>query len=100
MNKLPMTPTEIEAWQAEMAVQEAALRDLVKHHMPEMQLDCLLAAYVSAADHHGVLVECGQALIEIGGRLLFKQLGLQPAAACAVPASGQPLQHPMPSTVQ
>ena len=99
MNKLPMTPTEIEAWQAEMAVQEAALRDLVKHHTPEMQLDCLLAAYVSAADHHGVLVECGQALIEIGGRLLFKQLGLQPAI-CSVPASQQPMQHPMPSTVQ
>ena len=100
MNKLPITPAEIDAWQAEMAAQEAALRDLVKHHMPEMQLDCLLTAYVNAAREHNKLVECGQALIEIGGRLLFNQLGLQPAAACAVPASGQPLQHPTPSTVQ
>ena len=100
MNKLPITPAEIDAWQAEMAVQEAALRDLVKHHMPEMQLDCLLSAYINAAIHHGQQAGCGQALIEIGGRLLFQQLGLQPAAACAVPVSGQPLQHPTPSTVQ
>lgn len=97
MTKLPTTPVEIDAWQAEMAVEEAALRDRVKHHMPEMQLDCLLTAYVNAAREHGKLLNCGQALIEIGGRLLFGQFGFQPGS---VPAPGQPLQHAMPSTVQ
>ena len=97
MNKLPFTPAEIDAWQAEMRTTEAALRDSVKDHMPEMQLDCLLTAYVNAAREHGKLLDCGQALIEIGGRLLFGQFGLQPGS---VPAPGQPMQHPMPSTVQ
>lgn len=100
MNKLPTTPAEVEAWQAEMGIHEAALRKQVGELMPELQLDCLITAYLETARQQGKLGECGQVLIEIGGRLLFNQLGIKPAKTCSVPVAGQPMQHPTPSTVQ